>query len=485
MKPFFRIAIWFLIPLFGILFVYRLTQIPSRQETAFFLIVFFVIPTLKYPRFGVYYLLSVPLFIPLLRRIYYLLSERPEVDFLMLIGDGVMVGFVTALLVGAVLKKERIHDRLTLWIIIYDLLLFIKIFFLNQGSIVEGLYGYKFNGLFVLFFFASSYVLDSLVSLRRALNFSAWALLITALHGTNQFFFGFTGFEQKWLDSITFTTLRIEGIVRPFSTYVSPAAMADGMSILILIGSFYIARPLFATKAKGLLWTGVAVLPLLIATVRTSWAATVAGLLFFWIFLRLRQGWIRWVLLLIVTVAIVGLVTRSDSTADSQNTTLASNLRGDSKKVTSILITNRTQALANPLQEYSIQKRMQIWTEIWYFAIRNPLGRGQGTHGYAHSYYFQVLGEIGFLGLFAFLIILFLSFKKGFQIIQGAQDPEIADLARFSMSLIFIFCILNITGTHLHSNPGDVFFWFTVGILSRLHSLTFPAPKSPLSKSAS
>jgi hypothetical protein len=369
---------------------------------------------------------------------------------------------------------------MTWWGIIYVGLLFIKIFFLNIAPLVEGLYGFKFNGLYVLFYFAGSYVLASSAEIRRALSFSGWMLFVTALYGLKQFLFGFTAFEQKWLDSITFTTLRIEGVVRPFSTYVSPATLSDGMCILLLLGSLFLAIPAAGAKWKGLLFSGAAFLPLLLATVRTSWAASAAGLFFFWAFLRLRQGWPRWLLFAVTLFACLGYLTRNDSGAEAQSAAFSQNLRGGEKTASSVLITSRTKALANPLQEYSIQKRMEIWGEIWFFAVLNPLGRGQGTHGYAHSYYFQVLGEIGFPGLIAFFVILFFGFKRGFQILARNPDPETAELARFCLTLLFVFGILNLTGSHLHSNPGDIFFWFSLGILARLHQLTSGEKSEPV-----
>ena len=127
-----------------------------------------------------------------------------------------------------------------------------------------------------------------------------------------------------------------------------------------------------------------------------------------------------------------------------------------------------------------MQRRLEIWAEILVQSRHHPFGRGQGTHGYAHSYYFQLLGEVGYPGLFLFLGILFLGFRRGFEVISVSPDSEAAEQARWGMSLLFVFSILNLTGTHLHSNPGDVFFWFTVGMLARLRSETCgPAAADP------
>jgi hypothetical protein len=141
----------------GSLFAYRLINIPSRVETAIFCIGFFLIPTLKYPKIGIYYLFCLPLFIPMFRRMYYLVSERPTVDYLLLISDGVMGGLIIALILLWLINKERSKDIMSMLIISYVALLFIKVFIGNHGSTIEGLYGFKFNGLYVFFFFGSSF----------------------------------------------------------------------------------------------------------------------------------------------------------------------------------------------------------------------------------------------------------------------------------------------------------------------------------------
>lgn len=463
-----RYLVFPLLFLAGLVFSYRLLQIPSRMETTVFTIGAFLIPTLKYPKFGVYYLFCMPFFVPLFRRMYYLISSRPTVDYLMLVSDGVMGGFIIALILLWLINKERSKDAMAILVVCYAALILIKVFVGNQGGTVEGLYGFKFNGLYVLFFFAGSYILTSLDQTRRIVMFASCMLLFTALYGIKQIVFGFAGFEQKWLDSITFTTLRIEGVVRPFSTYASPAAMADGMVVLFALGVYWMVARGRYMLPFGILLCAAAVPPLLIATVRTNWLATMAGLFFFLVFLRIRN---RSGKIALLTTMVVGIAIMSakggDSASDAQSATMSTQLSRKDKSLSEIMIKNRTQALANPLQEYSVQKRMSTWVGIWYYSLRYPLGRGTGTTGYAHSYYFLTLGETGFPGVLLFLAILVLGFMRGLHVVAASKDKPIQETMRFFLTLIFMFSILNLTGTHLHTNPGDLFFWFSLGCISR------------------
>jgi hypothetical protein len=457
----------------GFGFAYRLMHVPSRAETAAFCIGLFLIPTLKWPKTGVYYLFCLPLYISLFRRMYYLVSERPNLDYLMLISDGVMGGLIVALVLLWILNKERSKDLLSGLIVFYTFLLFIKVFVGTQNSVMEGLYGFKFNGLYVFFYFAGSYVLTSLKETKTVLTWASWLLFFTALYGIKQILFGFTDFEQKWIDSITFTTLRIDGIVRPFSTYVSPAAMADGMVLLLAIGGYWILNRGRHAALFGFLLIGACIAPLLIASVRTNWLAAGVGAFFYVVFLRLKNRWAKIAIIAAMGAGIAGYLIKGGSGESGgsfqRNAAISARLNSKGPNLTESMIKNRTAALANPLQEYSVQKRMETWAGILYTSFYFPFGKGQGTTGYAHSYYFLVLGEIGYPGLICFLAILVLAFYRGMSVIGNTRDGETRELCRLLVTILFVITVLNLTGTHLHTPPGDIFFWFSVGCLSRFH----------------
>lgn len=461
--------------LLGLGFVYRLMHIPSRAETAIFCIGFFLIPTLKWPKVGVYYLFCLPLYVPLFRRMYYLVSERPALDYLMLISDGVMGGLIMALILLWLLNKERSKDLLSALIVVYTFLLFIKVFVGSQVSIQEGLYGFKFNGLYVFFYFAGSYVLTTLKETKTIWAWSSWLLFFTALYGVNQILFGFTDFEQRWLDSITFTTLRIDGVVRPFSTYVSPAAMSDGMVLLMLSGFYWLFAKGRLNGPFGLLLILSSIAPLMIASVRTNWLAAIAGIFFLLVFLRMESKWTKYAIIAAMAAGIIGYSVKGGSSGGGsfqQNAAMSAKLNAKGPNLTESMIKNRTAALANPLQEYSVQKRMETWVGIIYMSKLFPFGKGQGTTGYAHSYYFLVLGEIGYPGLICFLAILIVAFYRGIKTIALCKDPEKRDFTRLLVSILFVVTVLNLTGTHLHTPPGDIFFWFSVGCISRFYRET-------------
>ena len=59
----------------------------------------------------------------------------------------------------------------------------------------------------------------------------------------------------------------------------------------------------------------------------------------------------------------------------------------------------------------------------------------------AHSIYFQVLGDQGFVGLFMFLTILWLCYRKLAQVIKYSKDPWLINLAKMLKVSLLAYCV--------------------------------------------
>jgi O-antigen ligase len=245
--------------------------------------------------------------------------------------------------------------------------------------------------------------------------------------------------------------------------------MSDGMTILFMLGIYWFKESGRRKMLLGIALIAVAIPPLLIATVRTNWMAVVVGIFLYLFYLRLEKTWIKVGIMILLSVGLIGYSLKGGSTPQYS---VVAQQRTNTKSLTEIMIKNRTSGMADPLAEYSVQKRIATWTSIYGESFLYPLGKGQGTTGYAHSYYFQVLGEIGYPGILLFLTILVVGFYRGFRILALSRDPEIRELTRLMLTLIFMISFLNLTGTHLHTPPGDIFFWFTMGTISRFYRQT-------------
>jgi len=138
--------------------------------------------------------------------------------------------------------------------------------------------------------------------------------------------------------------------------------------------------------------------------------------------------------------------------------------------------------------EESIAGRLTAWHVATYAAIDHfPFGVGfSGAqlpavfHSYfpnaqnraAHSIYFQVLGDQGFIGLGLYIALIVLAFWHCSQIMKAARDrPELSwagDLARMIQLSMFAFCV---GGAALSMAYYDVFVIY-LGILPGLRRLT-------------
>ncbi|HEY1615638.1 MAG TPA: putative O-glycosylation ligase, exosortase A system-associated [Rhizomicrobium sp.] len=121
----------------------------------------------------------------------------------------------------------------------------------------------------------------------------------------------------------------------------------------------------------------------------------------------------------------------------------------------------RIQTIGSASQDASFQGRLVAWKVAWDYAVDHfPFGAGfYGPqlptlfHAYfpdetahaAHSIYFQVLGEQGFIGLALYLILLALAFLRCSSLASRARAiPDqlwIADLAVAIQASLLVFCV--------------------------------------------
>lgn len=115
--------------------------------------------------------------------------------------------------------------------------------------------------------------------------------------------------------------------------------------------------------------------------------------------------------------------------------------------------------------------RVRFWQESLTAAVQNPLGHGPGTAGLAsiqgdhvilnENYYFQILHEVGLIGLILFLAILVLVGVRLYRTYQQTRNV-------YALGLFAAFIGLLATNflVHIWSNEAVAFtFWALVGLL--------------------
>jgi hypothetical protein len=460
----------------------KIFDIPTRKDVLLFLGVILFIPVLKFPKIGLYYLFLVPPFIPLLRRVYYIVSARPENDLLHLISDAVVI-LLMAVLLDQVRKGQRVkYDDRTLYILIWIYLGYqaLRAVVWNTEGKAVGLHHFKFVALYICCFFFAIYFIDTKKEVVRIFKITSFLGLFIAAYGIKQAFLGYTKFEQIWLDVMRekFVTLFIEGKARPFSTLISPACFADYM-IISIITSYC----LFLMKIKNsrlfLVFIPIMFFGLLLTSVRSNWLGFMVGFILWFVIAHRSSIKVKISVLSVVFIffmagfSLLEMVMAKDIDLASYVQPDVTSGEKDEKKVTELFVTDRMSAVANPFGERSMISRYEMWKTVMRLSVKLPRGPfGYGMGGFdAHSYYFSTLFDIGYVGLFMLLFILYRIFRLGYINYLEEEQLDRRVMIRGILAFLFIMCVINATGTHIASHPGDIYFWFFSGILMVIRRL--------------
>ncbi|MFP4521577.1 MAG: O-antigen ligase family protein [Fibrobacterota bacterium] len=445
---------------------YKIISAPTRAELFLLLTLVFLIPVLKRPKAGILLLLVISPLTAFIRRIYYLGFERMKFDPVLLIPDA-----VTALtIVGSmmVLNKNDFQvnvsrDKKTPanFLLVFILWLFLKIFIGNSIGTFDGLAAFKFNGFYIFLFFIPLMVRFNENDYRKIAKITIIITFITSLYGLKQLYLGYTVFETRWINSVSFSTLVVGNITRPFSTFDSPAAFADmtviGLLFIIFAKQSGIISKSFFPLLLPTLWA------LLISSVRANWFGAIAGsasLIFFTQFKNNRQRAIFSVTALLMLFAFSQASSYFLGEEDSGYSYSQSSMEKD---MTDILIKERMGGLLNPLQEYSLQKRFLLWGYAFNHGLRNPLGTGQGSYAGAHSYFFTLFADTGWPGIILFFLFFFYFLSAALKEYDSLEEGFHKKFTGLSISLFFAVSLMNTTGSHIHSHPGDIYYWFLAG----------------------
>jgi len=456
--------------LVGCFLAYKIVHIPLQAEMILLFSVAIFYPILRQPATGVYLLFILTPFVAFFRRLYYLLHQRPTADPLIITGD--LITCFTLIGLFFALKEQSMYRRsapITKNIIlIYFFYLFIRVFFLNSLPIAEALLRYRFYGPAILLFFIGSYYARNTLMLKRIWIITIIIGIVGALYGFNQLFFGYSVAEKLWFSNISFTTLFIKGLARPFSLFQSPAAFADYMQIaivgvLIVSSNTTLLHRLFLLPLLALFFYGA-----LITSVRSNWIGIALSLLIWYTVLIMRKSSQRIAAIATLCLLFCLLQLFGDLKGNMGVDTLFQKLAGGfNQQNMDLLVTERSGALSNPFEEYSFLSRMNLWKYIISLSV-DPvmalLGRGVGVLN-ADSLYFTYLAEFGYPGMLFIIWVVFYTIRKGFVFIHTGKDPTQVAIIKGITLMNIVFAVINITGTHIHSFPGDVFFWFWNGVL--------------------
>ncbi|HKJ87775.1 MAG TPA: putative O-glycosylation ligase, exosortase A system-associated [Gammaproteobacteria bacterium] len=145
---------------------------------------------------------------------------------------------------------------------------------------------------------------------------------------------------------------------------------------------------------------------------------------------------------------------------------------------------NRAETIENYQQDYSAMQRIQAWGVSWNVALQNPLtgagfelerlptprwlqyaefqGKNYDSARAAHSNYFQVLGEHGFIGLVLYLLLLYFTFDSLRKVKKQAPGVGLSWMGKYADALQVGLVAYAVSGAFLSLAYFDLYYSFVI-----------------------
>jgi hypothetical protein len=466
------------IALAGGFIAYKVVHLPKQSELVVLFCLLFLYPIFRYPMVGLYAAFFIAPFIPFVRRLYYLMHGRPGIDPLIMLTDILVV----IVFIGLFFEfRERLRDRDSHGrgylpvVAVYLVYIVFRAFVFNILPISDSLTRLKYYAPNVMLFFIGFIVAQRIFHLKVLWNVTFAIAVGAGVYGIKQLFIGYSTAEKIWFSTISFSTLFIKGVARPFSVFQAPAAFADYLILGIIAAVMFASWGTARSKVAAVIAVPVLFYGVLITSVRSSWIGALSVFFFWFVFVKVRKAGTR--ILVIAAVAAVFFTYQlvDDMISTGVGVKEVSGLvagKTTNQNYVELLVTTRAGAITNPFEEHSLLSRMTLWTYLFDSSLefeRALLGRGLGSMN-ADSLYMTYLGEFGYPGML-FIIFLVIAFiMSGLRTLGTLSDPRAEVLVKGIVVMDMVFALMNITGSHIHSFPGDMYFWFFNGVLINIRS---------------
>ena len=435
-------------------------------------------PILRYPIVGLYLFFIISPFIPYFRRLYYLAYRRPTSDPLIIVGDVILAIMLLGLFYTFRENRVRDQDVASFKVAIFGYLgyLLLRVFFHTDLPLAEAMLAFKYYGPVVICFFIGIIYAPQLKHIKAIWLITIGIGIITALYGIKQLYFGYSVAETLWFTSISFHSLFINNVARPFSVFQAPAAFADYLQLAVIGVIILTGWKKNSIKPILLVFLPLYCAGILITSVRSSWIGLAVSFMLWFIIGAINNNRSRIVAIIVLTVLFMAGNSFVDSLGGSSNTTTPITAVATvmpNQQNLDMLISDRSAALVNPMEEHSFVSRLATWRMI-VACTGDPamalFGRGLGAFS-ADSLYFTYLAEFGYPGLIFIVVLLIVLIAKAFSLLNTLKDRRLLILCKGILIMNIIFAVTGITGSHFNSFPGDAYFWFFNGVLIKLSSI--------------
>ncbi|MEO7047531.1 MAG: O-antigen ligase family protein [Ferruginibacter sp.] len=379
----------------------------------------------------------------------------------------IMDGLLALLIFGFFLKQKHTQNwkifknSISLMIIIWIGYNFIEVANPVAESWMAWVYTIRTVAVVLLMYFIFLYHIRSIQFIR--LIFKIWIALslIAALYGLNQELFCFFPFEQRWLDAnpTARSLYFIGGIWRKFSIFSDPVTFSYNMVISAL---------LCISLMTGQLKTSRKIILFLIA--------------FFCIFSMLFSG-TRGAYVLVPATLGMFLILKFNKKILFFGLLAGAAMAALVFMPTSNESVRRFQSAFSPEYDASFNVRQTNQKMIQPFILTHPFGGGLGATGTwgqrfspnsflanfpPDSGYVRVAVEIGWIGLFIFCALIFITLKVGITNYYEIKDPELKSYSLAMVLIVFALNIGNFPQEALVQYPTSILFSLVLALINTL-----------------
>lgn len=355
----------------------------------------------KKPTLVMYLLLIYLPFLGFFRRVLIPMAGWNSMDPFVIVGPAMIIFLATKWFYDKYIKKEAIENdsflfKMVRFMLVIDLLQVVNPL---QGSIMTGVAGIMFYITPICYMILSRRHMDER-KMRIIIGTVFIIGIIISLYGYKQFFFGYSSFENMWVEISGYTALKVYSVTRPISTFTSASEYAHYLGITAVIGWVYFLKAKFLNKVFALIGVALIYSALFIASARGIILTATAAMTIVSI-MSVRSVFHKVVISAVAGVALVGLFIG------------ISKLNTDND-----LIYHSVIGLTDPLGEHSTTVgHWHLMIEGFAKGFTNPLGHGLGSTTIAAGKFSgtAVSSEVdlsnkflatGLLGGVVFLIIL-------------------------------------------------------------------------------
>jgi len=366
------------------------------------------------------------------------------------------------------LKKENLKIGFIGWLVLLIFLLsFFQMFNPNAPSLHIGAQGFRGMAYQMLGFFAALFLIDSQKKLKQINLIFIIVAVLVATYGIKQYFLP-TVVDARMIHASTASPIGFTatgtGVMRAFSTMTGPFQLGLYMVFSILLSISLLNKRYFSILFPLIM---VMALCLFLTITRTNWAVLLLGLAVYFLLIN-RTRVIRTFLMISVSALVVIV--------------LLFFLRDHPKFSAPFFLLN---SLSDPFATSSYQFRMSGWQDVVIPAmINNPFGYGTGCamdglkrmflSGYSftsHSIYFKFALETGVISLILYLIIIWRCLRLGISNSYKLNSPYLRKYSCFIVAFIAAISVAGLFGPFLDAYPVNLYFWFLLGVLFKLHSI--------------